>query len=325
MGDAKNEREVRCPRCDYDLRGDPASREAAGESRGVCAECGLTFVWGDVRDPHRLVKPWSFEHAKGWVRGAWCFVATGVRVVVPWVFWKHFSVESPLRVRRAVLWGVLAVVVPYVVNVLMQVVLLSLGTGRAMPSLGTMYASTPMDVLFAPWTYPLDVGVWRPGHPVTVDVFGASWVIGPTDWNSGIWGLLLTMVVVPVTLLLLPETRARARVRVEHVGRAVGYSVCALAPLAFAALAVTLFAAEWEALWRPPRIEVWRWGMDSFDFGRAVIRWLPLAKLLMALWVVVWWVCAVRSWRLTRPGEVYVVLWVIGGLCVLITFVLSAM
>jgi len=203
--------------------------------------------------------------------------------------------------------------------------LLTFATGRAMPSLAVTYVRGLLDVLFAPWVYPYDPSdQWRKQR-VRVDAFGESWVIGPTEWSEGIWGVLLTMVVVPMTLLLLPETRARARVRVAHVGRAAGYSVGALTPLAVAGLMVTLFAVEWEALWRPPQIEVWRWGMDAFDFGWLVSNGLSVARVLMALWVAVWWVCAVRSWRLTRPGEAYLALGVIGGLGMLITVILEGL
>jgi hypothetical protein len=51
---------------------------------------------------------------------------------------------------------------------------------------------------------------------------------------------------------------------------------------------------------------------------------LVVARPLMVVWVVVWWLFAVKSWRLSRPGEVYGVLGVIGGLCVLITMALQS-
>ncbi len=65
---------LKCPLCEYDLRGLEEAR---------CPECGGRFDWGELRDEGRHRLGWLFEHRRG-IGG---LAGTWVRLLWPWGLW----------------------------------------------------------------------------------------------------------------------------------------------------------------------------------------------------------------------------------------------
>jgi len=94
--------DVRCPLCDYDLRGSTEPR---------CPECGYQFVWADLTDPARRLHPYLFEHHPR--RNVRSFVRTMAGALRPRRFWSSLKPSQPSRPRRLVLyWLVAALLLP---------------------------------------------------------------------------------------------------------------------------------------------------------------------------------------------------------------------
>src|SRR5688572_1004938 len=89
--------DVRCPLCEYDLRG-------LAEPR--CPECGYRFDWPDLTDPERRRHPYLFEHHPR--RNAWSFVRTMAGGLRPARFWSSLKPSQPSRPGRLVLYWLIA-------------------------------------------------------------------------------------------------------------------------------------------------------------------------------------------------------------------------
>ncbi len=89
--------EIRCPMCDYNLRGliDPR-----------CPECGYTFEWTELRDPARRLHPYLFEHHPE--RNLNAFRRTLFGGFRPRRFWTSLHPAQPARTRRIVAYWCLA-------------------------------------------------------------------------------------------------------------------------------------------------------------------------------------------------------------------------
>jgi hypothetical protein len=88
--------DIRCPLCDYNLRGLPEPR---------CPECGFRFEWPDLLDPARRIHPFVFEHHPE--RGAWSFTRTLWAGLNPTKFWRSLHPAQPARPRRLVAYLIL--------------------------------------------------------------------------------------------------------------------------------------------------------------------------------------------------------------------------
>jgi hypothetical protein len=94
--------DVRCPLCDYDLRG-------LAEPR--CPECGYRFVWADLTDPQRRLHPYLFEHHPR--HNVWSFVRTMAGALRPRRFWSSLKPSQRSRPRRLlVYWLIAALLLP---------------------------------------------------------------------------------------------------------------------------------------------------------------------------------------------------------------------
>jgi hypothetical protein len=89
--------EVLCPLCEYNLR---------GLSEPRCPECGFTSDWGELTDISRRKHPYLFEHHTR--RNVWSFFQTLIHALQPQRFWKLLSPAQPVRMRRLILYWVIA-------------------------------------------------------------------------------------------------------------------------------------------------------------------------------------------------------------------------
>src|SRR3954470_8548137 len=92
--------EVRCPLCEYNLRGLTDPR---------CPECGHRFDWAVVTDPSRRLHPYLFEHHPE--RNLRSFARTLWGTLRPRRFWESLPANQPLRPRRMVIYWLLAALV----------------------------------------------------------------------------------------------------------------------------------------------------------------------------------------------------------------------
>lgn len=88
--------EVKCPLCDYNLRGLSDPR---------CPECGYGFEWDKVLDPANRLHPYLFEHhPESNIRS---YARTLIHHLLPVRFWKTLDPSHRLRPRRLlVYWAV---------------------------------------------------------------------------------------------------------------------------------------------------------------------------------------------------------------------------
>jgi hypothetical protein len=89
---------IRCPLCEYELR---------GLSEPRCPECGYRFDWPDVLDPTRRVHPYLFEHHPR--RNVWSFVRKKLAGFAPWRFWQTLQPTARVHPRRLVLYWLIHV------------------------------------------------------------------------------------------------------------------------------------------------------------------------------------------------------------------------
>lgn len=85
--------EVKCPLCDYNLRGLHEPR---------CPECGYQFDWPSVLDPSQRRHPYLFEHHPE--RNVRSFIQTLLRHLRPRDFWTTLHPAHRLRPARIVLY-----------------------------------------------------------------------------------------------------------------------------------------------------------------------------------------------------------------------------
>jgi rubredoxin len=106
------EEEIRCPLCEYQLRGLIEPR---------CPECGYRFDWPDLLDPTRRLHPYLFEHHPE--RNGESFRRTLLGGFRPRRFWTSLHPVQPSCLRRLVLYWCLAAVpivaVPLVITILL--------------------------------------------------------------------------------------------------------------------------------------------------------------------------------------------------------------
>jgi hypothetical protein len=105
--------EVKCPLCEYNLR---------GLAEPLCPECGYRFEWRIVLDPSRRIHPYLFEHHPE--RNVGSFLQTLLRNFRPFQFWKTLEPSQPSSVRRLMIYwavGALAAMLPAVVVIAWEI------------------------------------------------------------------------------------------------------------------------------------------------------------------------------------------------------------
>ena len=245
---------VRCPLCEYDLRGLTEPR---------CPECGYRFVWADVIDPSRRLHPYLFEHHPE--RNAGSFVRTHLGGWRPRTFWTSLQPAQPSRVRRLLLYAVLAW------SPVLSVVAAHYAVWWRVSVESTRFER-------ASWR-----AQWRPGSPYYQSViaqFGSveRWLdaVEPEPpsreffrraWRaeSG-WALAIAVGFLAwpwatfLALLVFRISMRRARIKPVHVLRCVVYGFDVYVPVALAVGAAVLYRAmqTWTAF-PPPASFTSRW------------------------------------------------------------------
>jgi hypothetical protein len=272
------------------------------------------FFWGDVLTLSRRQVPGFVEHERGFWRTLKAAMVTWAWAAWPPAFWSRVRLEVNLRPWKALLWLALAIGVGRGLAGLCggAARVWMMGTVRGPTAAGEALAAA-LSGMLTPWIE-LGYGAW-------VSNPGVAWLV-----RSGAWGLRLAPYGVPkyalglvllhgsffATLLGLPETRRRAKVRAGHIVRGAAFGLAPVALLSWLATveAVSLLGVvlarsrNYNSL--PTSIAWW--------IERGLDRGWPLTFLVLWAWTVWWWRCAVRSYRLEQEREVLRVLWVMAVL-----------
>ena len=89
--------ELRCPLCEYNLRGLDQPR---------CPECGFAFEWAELIRGQEHQHPYLFEHQTK--RHIWSFWKTYWADCRPRKFWRELSPAHPVNLRRLILFWIIA-------------------------------------------------------------------------------------------------------------------------------------------------------------------------------------------------------------------------
>ena len=245
--DVANARDdVRCPLCDYNLRG-------LAEPR--CPECGFRFEWVDLTDPARRRHPYLFEHHPE--RNVWSFVRTLLAGLRPRRFWTSIHPAQPSRLRRLVAYWLaccLLLAAAYAAHAGLWV-RHTRATDRARLALWfkTQYApGSEHRALVEKEHGSFDAFVAR-----VIRDSRQSWADGGR-WATRLAALIVLWPwLVFLALLVFRISMCRARIRPVHVLRCVVYSYDAVAWLAvIVAAAAAVKASAWLGLlprhWQTP-------------------------------------------------------------------------
>lgn len=243
---------VRCPLCDYDLRGLTEPR---------CPECGYRFAWADLTDPARRRHRYLFEHHPE--HGVWSFVMTLLGGLRPARFWTSIHPAQRSSPRRLALYALvmslaLAAVVAGHYALYFPEAAATARSRRA--SLATFYPPGSQRLQLLLQQFPSLQAFLDEFEPVPPDrrFYRRAWE-QESRWAVRlacfwlVWPWLLF-----ATLLVFRVSMRRARIRPAHVLRCVVYGFDVVLWVAVAgAAAVALRALQWYRLvprtWGPPR------------------------------------------------------------------------
>ena len=235
--------DLRCPLCEYDLR---------GLTEPCCPECGYRFAWADLTDPAKRLHPYLFEHHPE--RNVVSFVRTHLNAVRPKRFWTSLLPAQPSFPRRLVLyWCVGAAFLA-----------LAMAAHYALWSRGYARHTEAARARLAGWYRP-----GTPSHRGMMRHLESNYPPPPSAaffnraWHAeGRWTLWLAAVLLAwpwatfLTLLVFRVSMRRARIRPIHVLRCALYSVDAYVWIAAAVGAVVAYRAvlTWGGPPPPPRL-----------------------------------------------------------------------
>lgn len=285
---------------------------------GMCPECGLQFAWGDVLNADRRRLAGFVEHENGWARLPGAMVRTAWWTLRPKSFWRRVTLFMPIRLRRAVLLVVVAIIGLWIVrNVLGAMYWLTYPPPKAFPTAGSVRLDWIGTELVAPF--------WDGRRETAGGRSGIFWGVPPLTWQRtlGLMGELSLVVVAlvavtimtTVTILSLPYVRKAAKVRPAHVLRASIYSIMWLV-----FVPIFMIAHVIHMIVDPPSISSPSLGgIGSYPIGTLILKcaWWIFVPLSI-VWFVSWWIHAIGSWRLKDRAPVALSLIVIGVLTFLI-------
>jgi hypothetical protein len=284
-----------CPRCGYDLSGQADAARAANEGRldgrGVCSECGLEFDWADVLDPWRTRVRGFVEHAE---RGVFIAVwRTWALALGPSRFWSRVKVEMALRPSRMVLWLVLGPALLWAAGCL----------AAQLIELPMPWPGLPAS-MHRHWIEPDDNLVYR-GYRYM------GYLSAFHRLPAAVTGPLAASLMIPVVLVLLPDTRRLAKIRAGHVLRGAAYGLAWMLPVLLLRDLCRVLSAIWnvEQSASPMRL-MWRRSPQMMHGAQPIVQlthtlWF-LWMLVLVLWIMAWWWFALRvGWKVERYERVW--------------------
>jgi len=275
-----------CPRCGYDLTPMVPPPGPARDASATCSECGLEFNWTRLIEARKQLVPHFVEHAKGFRATIAAIPRTFAWLVLPHRFWRRVRIEHAIVLRRAVLWLALVAIAPTLIEVVAVLGLMTFGiaTNQQPAPLNTREA---FQMLTIAW-HLRDLKTWI--HPPPVVLIAAALPL-----------------CIAATLLILPQTRRQAKVRLAHVVRCWIYAhALAIIVLIWNCLS-TLYA-----VFLTPRVYGW-WSnglpYDIFkymqDAARSRTHAFPLILAAMLAWQAWYWFTALKiGLRVDRPAAV---------------------
>ena len=254
---------VRCPLCEYDLR---------GLSEPRCPECGFTFTWADLFDPTRKRHRFLFEHHPS--RNLWSFRRTLVAGLRPRRFWTSLHPTQPSRPGRLALYALLVVLVGAVPPMAVRF-------GHAMAWWRAFLPSTSF-----PWTR---APFLSSGGALEASFrFSGAESVATAFAYFALWGVTTCG-----ALLVFRISMRRARIRPVHVARCVVYSFDAI----FWAGAILFVAAATTLL-----LDLLGAGYGPFVMIEYAPAWLGILTFLLVLHVPYRLCAAYRLYlRFDRP------------------------
>lgn len=281
----------KCPRCDYDLRGQYDA--SGGKANGRCSECGLDVDWLSLLERDQQVLKGFIEHSKGrWLTLATAWVTLSW-LVWPAMFWRRVSIERPMNIRRAWLWLVVVLCTPRIIAGILFASVLFIETALPSISLFNLTAENLLTVFLA------ELGN-RSWGGVSIWSF--------RSWPPSVLALLASSVAAVVILLVIPHTLGKAKVRRRHIVRASIYSLGWLIPLS--ALSVMRVALWIVGSGRARGRSSWRgWSNFVVDIIYGLREMWPLWSVILLVWFgAYWWYVLSRGWRLPTPKRIWLAL-----------------
>lgn len=275
-----------CPRCGYDLTPMVPPPGPARDASATCSECGLEFNWTRLIEARKQLVPHFVEHAKGFRATIAAIPRTFAWLVLPHRFWRRVRIEHAIILRRAVLWLALVAIAPILIEIVAILGLAAFGfaTNRQ-PTPATIRQAIEM------------INAARSMRHVP------GWYQSPP--------LVLIATALPLCiaamLLVLPQTRRQAKVRLTHVVRCWIYAhTLAIIVLIWNCLS-TLYA-----MFLTPRVYGWSSNglpYDIFkymqDAARSRTHAFPLILAAMLAWQAWYWFTALKiGLRVDRPAAV---------------------
>lgn len=232
---------------------------------GVCSECGLELDWQALVTRKITPIPWWSVERDG--------LKWPLRIVLAWFFalrpryiWTRMRMEHPIRVFRL---GAIVVVTSLTLQLPMSMYLwwerytqpsiLSQMSQRTTQSLSNTQIAQIQQIdkkLQSPASYIADL-VW-PWSSLAHDRFG-TWSLEYSRMIPLVMFVpVLFLCIGPATLVILPETRKRAKVRIGHVLRVWAW-VCALVPCAVLVALLGLGASSVLGSGHDSWHDTWQW------------------------------------------------------------------
>ncbi len=222
----RGQRNPRCPRCDYDLAGEPPTWSDACPLDGRCTECGLEFRWRDVISPTHSTPRWSFEHATS--NRALRLILTLLRSLWPPALYRSLSMHHPIRGSRLVLFALLLVIGGCAVHN----VALGLLAYQDAPSAASIAWNVQWGVPTSVERFGYDVAIPENEllngllFPLVKTDDDGPWWWGQTHaWHLAASYIAATLLLTPLAFLLLGQSMARLKIRRAHLLRGLAYSI----------------------------------------------------------------------------------------------------
>lgn len=231
---------------------------------------------------------WLFEHARagrlgvGLVRSA---AAMAWRMARPWVFWREVRLHHSVVVSRLLLWVVAMTLGMHLASSIIGIIATQLYLLRAPSGTWEWGSAWHLNVLTAP------VVLWSG--------WGGPWFLpgdAGLEWVSA--GVAFALVW-SVLVVVIPETRAKAKVHSGHLIRAGVYGLSWLGVLELARVMDFGWIAADALLVKPAAAPQ---SLSSVLLG-------PVGVLALIVWTAAWWrAVLVRGWGIPRASLVWAVL-----------------